>query len=74
MKLFLLCFITATQAGDLPTQRLLVTSVRTGDTEVFIADPVTGDMTNVTRSPQTEDGERLLHTRAYYTVNEVPKN
>ena len=55
MKLFFLVFITATQAGDLSTQRLLVTSVRTGDTEIFIADPVTGDMTNVTRSPQTED-------------------
>lgn len=42
-------------AAELNGQQLLVTSVRTGDTEVFIADPVTGDMVNVTRSPQTED-------------------
>lgn len=57
MRSFLLIplIITAAVAADLSTQRLLVTSVRTGDTEVFIADPVTGDMTNVTRSPLTED-------------------
>ncbi|MFO0914717.1 MAG: hypothetical protein U0795_17295 [Pirellulales bacterium] len=42
-------------AEELSGHQLLVTSVRTGDTEVFIADPVTGDMFNVTRSPQTED-------------------
>ena len=58
-------------AGDLSGQKLLVTSVRTGDTEVFIADPVSGDMTNVSRSPQTEDrypcwspdGKRIAFTR-----------
>jgi TolB protein len=36
-------------------QKLLVTSIRTGDTEVFIADPVTGDLLNVSRSPGSED-------------------
>ena len=51
----LLLTATTSFAGDLSGQKLLVTSVRTGDTEVFIADPVTGDMTNVSRSPQTED-------------------
>lgn len=35
--------------------KLLVTSIRTGDTEVFIADPVTGDFFNVSRSPASED-------------------
>lgn len=35
--------------------KLLVTSIRTGDTEVFIADPVTGDLLNVSRSPGSED-------------------
>jgi TolB protein len=58
-------------ANDLDKSRLLVTSVRTGDTEVFIADPTTGDMFNVTRSPQTEDrypcwspdGKRIAFTR-----------
>lgn len=42
-------------AASLADHRLLITSVRTGDTEVFIADPVTGDLFNVTRSPQSED-------------------
>lgn len=42
-------------AGPLAGHRLLVTSVRTGDTEVFIADPETGDMFNVTRAPKSED-------------------
>lgn len=42
-------------AGPLAGQQLLVTSIRTGDTEVFIANPETGDMTNVSRSPSSED-------------------
>ena len=34
---------------------LLVTSVRTGDTEIFAVDPDTGDARNLTRSPKSED-------------------
>jgi TolB protein len=41
--------------GDLAGYRLLVTSVRTGDTEIFLVDPCSGDMTNLSRSPRTED-------------------
>lgn len=51
----LLSLIAMNQAADLSGQKLLVTSVRTGDTEVFIADPTTGDMFNVSRSPTSED-------------------
>ncbi len=43
------------QAGELAGHRLLVTSIRTGDTEVFIVDPETGDAFNVTKSPNSED-------------------
>lgn len=43
------------RAGDLAGQKLLVTSVRTGDTEVFVVDPETGDAQNLTRSPTSED-------------------
>jgi TolB protein len=42
-------------AADLSGHKLLVTSVRTGDTEVFITDPSTGDMFNISRSPKSED-------------------
>jgi TolB protein len=47
--------ILSTSAADLSGHKLLVTSVRTGDTEVFIANPATGDLFNVTRSPASED-------------------
>jgi len=61
MKRFLRCLFTislaasSALAADLAGHKLLVTSVRTGDTEVFIADPTTGDMFNVSRSPKSED-------------------
>lgn len=59
MKMLLTVLLTivgvATNAADLSGYKLLVTSVRTGDTEVFIADPTTGDMFNVTRAPNSED-------------------
>jgi TolB protein len=45
----------STRGADLAGHKLLVTSIRTGDTEVFIADPTTGDMFNVSRSPKSED-------------------
>ncbi len=42
-------------AHPLSGHKLLVASIRTGDTEIFIADPVTGDMRNISRSPESED-------------------
>ncbi len=50
-----LAAVIAAQAADLASHKLLVTSVRTGDTEVFIADPTTGDLFNVSRAPKSED-------------------
>lgn len=61
MKRLHSCFIIAVLAtahavaADLSGHKLLVTSLRTGDTEVSIADPTTGDMFNVSRSPKSED-------------------
>lgn len=58
------------EAPELAGHRFLVTSVRTGDTEVFLVDPTTGDATNLTRSPRSEerypcwspDGRRFAFT------------
>ncbi len=58
-SLYVLAWVAAlgwsARAADLAGYKFLVTSVRTGDTEVFIADPATGDMFNVSRSPKSED-------------------
>jgi TolB protein len=56
--LFLLAAIALksdSAAPDLHGHRFLITSTRTGDTDVFLVDPTTGDATNLTRSPQSED-------------------
>ncbi|MEO8352165.1 MAG: hypothetical protein ABI680_10585 [Chthoniobacteraceae bacterium] len=65
--LLLLALPIGLSAADLSGYTLLVTSVRTSDTDVFIADPTTGDMFNVTRAPKSEerypcwsaDGQRI---------------
>jgi TolB protein len=50
-----LVFTAAGRAGELAGHQLLVTMVRTGDTEIFIVDPDTGDCRNLTRSPKSEE-------------------
>ena len=57
LLLVALCWMAAAPAGggELAGHKLLVTSVRTGDTEVFVVDPETGDAINLTRSPKSED-------------------
>jgi TolB protein len=55
---------------EISGSKLLTTSIRTGDTEVFIIDPVTGDAFNVTKAPDSEerypiwmpDGKRVVFT------------
>ncbi len=57
-------------AGDLAGRSLLLISMRTGDTEVFIVDPETGDSRNLSRSPGSSeryaswspDGARVAFT------------
>jgi TolB protein len=46
---------SAAFAGDLVGQKLLVATFRTGDTEIFIVDPETGDARNLTRSPNSKE-------------------
>jgi TolB protein len=60
----------ADASDELAGHEFLITSTRTGNTEIFRVDPVTGDMTNVTRSPNSEerypcwspDGSRFAFT------------
>ncbi|MFN7119020.1 MAG: DUF5050 domain-containing protein [Saprospiraceae bacterium] len=39
----------------LKNHKFLITSVRTGDTEIFVVDPYQGDAQNVSKSPHSED-------------------
>src|SRR5262249_43989951 len=41
--------------GELAGHELLVATFRTGDTEIFIVDPDTGDARNLTRSPRSQE-------------------
>lgn len=55
LALAALSLVQPASAGQLTGSKLLLTSIRTGDTEVFFVDPDTGDAFNVSRSPQSED-------------------
>ena len=50
-----LCAAIPDGLSDLKGQQFLTTSVRTGDTEIFLVDPTSGDATNLTRSPRSEE-------------------
>lgn len=53
-----------------PTTRLLTTSIRTGDTDIFWINPTTGDAFNITKTPTSEerypvwspDGKQVVFT------------
>ncbi|MFD2574549.1 TolB family protein [Spirosoma soli] len=53
-----------------PETRLLTTSIRTGDTDIFWINPVTGDAFNITKAPASEerypvwspDGQQVVFT------------
>jgi len=55
--LAILTIASTSSAAEHPLagQTFLITSTRTGDTEIFTLDPVTGDAHNLTRSPKSED-------------------
>ena len=56
--------------SSVPNTRLLTTSIRTGNTEVFWINPATGDAFNITKAPNSEerypvwspDGKRVAFT------------
>jgi len=53
--LFLLSTAIPAFSGELAGHRFLITSVRTGETEIFLVDPELGDAINLTRSPNSEE-------------------
>lgn len=55
ISLIVLTAQIAASASDLSQYQMLMTSVRTGDTEIFLYDLQYGDMINLTRSPASED-------------------
>ncbi|AEI49993.1 TolB family protein [Runella slithyformis] len=62
--------VNAQMAETLQKSRFLITSVRTGDTDIFSVNPVTGDAVNLTKSPKSEerypawspDGRKIIFT------------
>ena len=42
-------------ADDFGGHTLIVVSIRTGNTEVFVADPTTGDLRNISRTPHAAE-------------------
>jgi TolB protein len=70
-SLFFACNGGKSQSLSIPTgHTLLVTSVRTGDTEIFAIDPVSGTSINLTHAPLSEerypawsaDGKQIVFT------------
>lgn len=63
-------FAQAHKASSLSDTRLLVTSIRTGDTDVFWVNPASGDAFNITKTPASEerypiwspDGKQVVFT------------
>ncbi len=53
--LLLVPFRLSAQPGTAPNTRLLTTSIRTGDTDVFWVNPLTGDAFNITKTPDSEE-------------------
>jgi TolB protein len=57
-------------AGEFPGNKILITSVRTGDTEIFVVDPYFADSINLTRAPSSQerypmwspDGTKIVFT------------
>jgi len=52
---FLLVFQSFKSVAQIEKTQFLITSVRTGDTDVFSVNPITGDAFNITKSPNSEE-------------------
>ena len=57
----LMLFMSNNLFAQLENTQILITSVRTGDTEIFAVNPVTGDAFNITKSPGSEERYPAWH-------------
>lgn len=58
---FILLLLSNTLFAQLENTQFLITSVRTGDTEIFLINPVTGDAFNITKAPNSEERYPAWH-------------
>lgn len=54
--------------AQLEKSQILITSVRTGDTEIFTVNPVTGDAFNVTKAPGSEERYPAWHPNGQQVI------
>lgn len=59
--IILLLFICSNISAQLEQTKFLITSVRTGDTEIFTVNPITGDAFNITKAPNSEERYPAWH-------------
>jgi TolB protein len=57
----LLLLLSNNLFAQLENTQFLITSVRTGDTEIFLINPVTGDAFNITKAPDSEERYPAWH-------------
>jgi TolB protein len=57
----LLLLLSNNLFAQLENAQFLITSVRTGDTEIFLINPVTGDAFNITKAPNSEERYPAWH-------------
>jgi TolB protein len=58
---FILLLLSNNLFAQLENKQFLITSVRTGDTEIFLVNPVTGDAFNITKAPKSEERYPAFH-------------
>jgi TolB protein len=57
----LLLMLSNNMFAQLEHTQFLITTVRTGDTEVFTVNPITGDAFNITKAPNSEERYPVWH-------------
>lgn len=57
----ILLFLSNSLFAQLERTQFLITTVRTGDTEIFTVNPITGDAFNISKSPKSEERYPAYH-------------